>query len=66
MKVFDPRSKDKTSLKYFMPVLCAPDISKGEKFVKTFLNEAANPDDLVLCQKTFEAVCRHNPTGYTD
>lgn len=66
MKVFDPKNKDKTNLKYFMPVLCAPDNSKGEKFVKTFLNEAANPDDLVLYQKTLEAICRHNPTGYTD
>ncbi len=66
MKVFDPKSKDKTNLKYFMPVLCAPDNSKGEKFVKAFLNEAANPDDLVLYQKTFEAICRYNTTGYTD
>ncbi len=66
MKVFDPKSKDKTSLKYFMPVLCASDNSKGEKFVKTFLTEAANPDDVVLYQKTFEAICQYNPTGYSD
>ncbi len=66
MKVFDPKSKDKTSLKYFMPVLCAPDNSNGEKFVKTFLAEAANQDDLVLYQKTFEAICHFNPTGYAE
>ena len=49
-----------------MPVLCAPDNSKGEKFVKTFLNEAISQDDLVLYQRTFEAICHYNPTGYTD
>ena len=49
-----------------MSVLCAPDNSKGEKFVRTFLTEATNPDDLVLYQKTFEAICHFNPTGYTD
>ncbi|MFA6103514.1 MAG: hypothetical protein WCV67_16460 [Victivallaceae bacterium] len=66
MKVFDPKSKDKASLKYFMPVLCAPDNSKGEKFVKTFLTESISQDDLVLYQKTFEAICHFNPTGYPD
>jgi hypothetical protein len=66
MKVFDPKSKDKTSLKYYMPVLCATDNVNGEKFIKTFLTETVNPDDLVLYQKTFEAICYYKPTGFTD
>jgi len=66
MKVFDPKSKDKTSLKYFMPVLCATDNVNGEKFIKTFLTETVNPDDLVLYQKTFDAICYYKPTGFTD
>lgn len=66
MKIFDPKSKDKTSLKHYMPVLCVPDNSKGEKFVRAFLAEATNPDDLVLYQKTFEAIYRYNPTGYAE
>jgi hypothetical protein len=66
MKAFDPKSKDKTSLKYFMPALCAPDNANGQKFVKAFLAEAKNPDDLALYLKTFEAICRYNPTGYAE
>ncbi|MHB9138348.1 MAG: hypothetical protein ACYC4Q_02975, partial [Victivallaceae bacterium] len=66
MKIFDPKAKDTANLKYFMPVLCATDDSKGDKFIKSFLTEAVNPDDLVLYQKAFEAICRYKPTAYPD